>query len=56
MQITRVLELAAEQGCFRDNPVCVNEDGSLAVVFVDFIESVRCGMNSNKGIVFEYVT
>ena len=44
VQITRVLELAAEHGCFKDNPICINENGSLGVVFVDYIESVRCGM------------
>lgn len=41
VQITRVLELAAEHSCFKDNPVCINENGSLGMVFVDFVESVR---------------
>lgn len=46
MQITRVLELAAENGCFKDNPVCIAENGSLGVIFLDFVESVRCAINS----------
>ena len=42
VQITRVLELAAENGCFKDNALCITENGSLGLIFLDFVESVKC--------------
>ncbi|XP_065885600.1 protein furry homolog isoform X2 [Dysidea avara] len=48
VQITTVLELTAEHGCFRESSLCVTEDGSLSPIFLDFIESVRSFLESES--------